>query len=218
MEFNSFLRESDALKHAPTDAVQKIFSASKVHDEDGGNELHQHDFFNAVINVAVYKYIITASKSRSSVTKVRGGGRNAKLNPLEAITKLYDEHLRPYIEANLAGTSIKSAIASDEVLLIFKEREEQLSRVFSIYGDRYLASERVVRMKTSITRRGNHMGLRTPRNIHSVFCDVLIFVLPTKALETITRRRRTVLCFAHRVGTSVVVAVCTVEGRKVPFY
>jgi len=59
--------------------------------------------------------------------------------------------------------------------------------------------------------------LRGPTNI-CVFGDVSIFVLPTKLLETITKRRRTVLCFAHGVGASVMVAVCTVEGRITPFY
>ena len=102
-----------------------------------------HDFLNALINVAVYRYIISASTRRSSAAAARGGKKAARLNPLEAVTKLYDDHLKPYIEANLAGTSIKSAIASDEVLLIFKEKEEPLSKVFAIYGDRFADQEEV---------------------------------------------------------------------------
>ena len=34
MEFNSFLKESEALKNAPTDKIQKLFATSKVTDED----------------------------------------------------------------------------------------------------------------------------------------------------------------------------------------
>ena len=73
-----------------------------------------------MINVAIFKYITGAKKS--SVAAARGGGKKkSKLNTCEALQRLFDDHLKPYIEANLAGTSIKSAIASDEILLIFKE-------------------------------------------------------------------------------------------------
>jgi len=43
MEFNTFLKESEALKSAPTDTLNKIFVGSHVHDAESKttNELHQ---------------------------------------------------------------------------------------------------------------------------------------------------------------------------------
>ena len=143
MEFNNFMKECEALKNMQTDHVQKLFTSSKITDEDSNNEFHQHDFFISLVNVAVHKYITSGRGRSNSVAAARGGKRAAKLNPVEALTKLFEDHLRPYIEANLAGTSIKSAIASDEVLLIFKEKEEELSKVFSIYGDRFADTSEV---------------------------------------------------------------------------
>jgi len=42
--------------------------------------------------------------------------------------------------------------------------------------------------------------------------DVSIFVLPTKLVENVLKRCRTVLCFAHMERVSMVVAVCYDRG------
>ncbi len=149
MEFSNFLKESSAVHGTHhNDAMVKIFTEANIqdgsHDGHEGNpnnplsrELHQHEFFVAIIATAVYLNITLKSKGgRSSVAAARGRRGSQKITPSTAVETLYDGAFRPYIEKHLEGTSIKAALGTDEVLLLFKENDEKLRHVFRIYGDR----------------------------------------------------------------------------------
>ena len=100
------------------------------------SELRKHEFFMAMIAVAVYLNITCSAKQGQSAARARGRRGSVQLSPAEALQKLYDEAFFPYIEKHLDGTSIKAALGTDEVLLLFKEKDEELQQVFTLYGDR----------------------------------------------------------------------------------
>jgi len=141
MELSSFLKESNAISGvAHNDMITQIFMNS--HQTGKGkitmsSELRRPEFFLSMVSVAVYLNITLTSKKGEASAKARGRKSKTTLSPSEALQKLYDEAFFPYIEKHLDGTSIKAALGTDEVLLLFKEKDEDLSTVFTLYGDRF---------------------------------------------------------------------------------
>ncbi|GMH95515.1 hypothetical protein TL16_g13177 [Triparma laevis f. inornata] len=124
--------------------IQRIFLECHVQDEETvgqvtlQSELHIHEFLLAIIDLAVFLNISLAQKGgRSSVAKARGGKKKKLLSQSEALEKLYEDALQPYIQKVALGPSIKSALGTDEVLLLFREHDEELKKTFRIYGERF---------------------------------------------------------------------------------
>ena len=143
MEFSSFLKESKVIEGSNlNDDIQRIFIESHVNDEETQgtvtlqSELHQHEFFVSMIAVAVFLKIRMKRGGRSSIAKARGA-RGKVITPSEAVRQIYDDKFVPYIGKYLIGPSIKAALGTDEVLLLFKQHDEKLRTIFRIYGDRF---------------------------------------------------------------------------------
>mmetsp|Transcript_28754 Transcript_28754/g.54282 ORF Transcript_28754/g.54282 Transcript_28754/m.54282 type:complete len:599 (+) Transcript_28754:58-1854(+) len=147
VEFKNLLNESNAIVgHGSNinEDIQKIFLECHVQDAETvgqvtlQSELHIHEFLLAIIDLAVFLNISLAQKGgRSSVAKARGGKKKKVLSPSEALEKLYEDALQPYIQKVALGPSIKSALGTDEVLLLFRENDINLRKVFTIYGERF---------------------------------------------------------------------------------
>jgi hypothetical protein len=92
MEFSSFLKESNAVHGVHhNDKITHIFMHS--HSPDKGtvtmtSELRKHEFFLAMIAVAMYLNIDLAKKGGSSAARARGRRNSVTLTPAEAVQKL----------------------------------------------------------------------------------------------------------------------------------
>jgi len=76
---------------------------------------------------------------RSSIARARGA-RGKTVTPSDAFKELYNERFVPYVEKNLFGPSIKSALGTDEVLLLYQQHDEELTFVYYMYRDRFESS------------------------------------------------------------------------------
>jgi hypothetical protein len=147
MEFSNFLKETKVMKDLTgnfSDELSHIFIEAHVHDEETHgsitiqSEMHQHEFFLSLVRLAVFKHITIPEKMKKS-SMYQGAGLNSRgeLTPSKALEELHRECFKPYIDKELAGTSIKTAIGTEEILLIFKESDMQLRQVFSSYSNRF---------------------------------------------------------------------------------
>jgi hypothetical protein len=132
------------------DELSHIFIEAHVQDEETRgsvtiqSEMHQHEFFLSLIRLSIFKHItIPEKQKKSSMYQGAGSGSSGKANNGEVMTasqaleEMHRESFKPYIDKELAGTSIKTAIGTEEILLIFKESDMQLRQVFSAYSNRF---------------------------------------------------------------------------------
>ena len=146
VEFKNLLNESNAIHGYGTNInedLQRIFLESHVQDEETKgqvtlqSELHLHEFLLTVIGMSVFLLIdLTTKTGRSSIAKVRGK-KQKLLTASEAVEKMYLDSFQPYIQKVALGPSIKAALSTDEILLLFNENDGDLKKVFSIYGERF---------------------------------------------------------------------------------
>ena len=143
MEFSSFLKESKIIEGSNmNEEIQRIFIESHVHGEDTqGNvtlqsEMHQHEFFIGIISVSVYLKIKLKKGGRSSIARARGV-RGKQVTHSDALKQIFNERVVPYIQRHLFGPAIKSALGTDEVLLLYQQHHEELEFIYNMYRDRF---------------------------------------------------------------------------------
>ena len=113
------------------------------------------------------------------------------------------EQIQPPHQFLVAYVDLVAASRARQISDNCTEKQKQ-----NLISKKQKTGERAKQASRSNTRRGNHMALRTPRrghhigptNICSVFDDVSIFGSLQNTVIWSRKRRRTVLCFAHRVG------------------
>lgn len=160
IEFSKFLCETNIFQPEEdhSNAMLKIFLESHIVGENDGrkekmgtttanihSEIHQYEFFVCIIKIAYYKYV-TLEKKKMALEKKKGNqastiSKTKTPSIIKSVEMLYNDCLKHFIESKPAGTTMKAALGSDEVLLTFFEHLQDLSFVFQIYSSHEHDSE-----------------------------------------------------------------------------
>jgi len=103
------------------------------------SEIAIWEFFVSCIKIAVYKYI-TLTKKEIMARKKKGrqtlhSTASSSRTCSEALSMLYDEHLKPVLDRLPASAAIKATLGSEEGLLLLHEHLVILSRTFCKYSE-----------------------------------------------------------------------------------
>ena len=145
MEFSKLL--FDCKISLSSAVVQKIFLESSVRGRGGTNtmgkggievELCRYEFLLSLVKLSSYQFIAMRRREQSML---RRKGHSKAIythattpSPSEALQMLFDENLRPVLEA-MPVARVKHALASKEAMLLFFEHLETLTQIFSSYAD-----------------------------------------------------------------------------------
>ena len=144
MEFSKLL--VDCKISLSSAVVQKIFLESSVRGRGGMNimgkggievELCRYEFLISLVKLSSYQFIALRRREQSML---RRKGHSKAIShattpsPSEALQMLFDENLRPVLEA-MPVARVKHALASKEAMLLFFEHLETLTAIFSSYAD-----------------------------------------------------------------------------------
>jgi hypothetical protein len=149
MEFSKLL--FDCKISLSSAVVQKIFLESSVRGRCGMNimgnggkaaagievELCRYEFLLSLVKLSSYQFIALRRREQSML---RRKGHSKAIShattpsPSEALQMLFDQNLRPVLEA-MPVARVKHALASKEAMLLFFEHLETLTAIFSSYAD-----------------------------------------------------------------------------------
>lgn len=142
IEFSKFLSETNTLAaERHSSAVQKLFLESHVKGERRRRasagievEIGVSEFLLSLVKISYYKFITI---KRKELSILRRNGRDVfadvSIGPFDALTMLWENHLRPVIE-KMPAAHVKTVLASNEVMLLLHEHLKLLSLVFRRYG------------------------------------------------------------------------------------
>jgi len=146
IELCKFLTETEILGEEHSNVILRIFGESHVRGTKSKSSIHlqlnQTEFFVALTKIAAYKYI---TLHRRENAKMRKRGVSASKAPIPtvpiAVETIYLEHILPVLEKMPAGSEMRAALSSTDVLLLFYQHLDQLCTVFIKYSDSNELSE-----------------------------------------------------------------------------
>ena len=144
IELNKFLTETSILGEEHSSAILKIFidshisaKKSKVKPSIHG-EIQRYEFVVALIMISIFRYISIPKKLINRL-KRQGQHVSAELRNVPtapgALEMVYDRHLEPILAKMPAGSKMRDAIASREVLLLYHDNLEALRACFDSFKD-----------------------------------------------------------------------------------
>jgi hypothetical protein len=144
IELCKFITETGILGEEHSNAILKIFLDSHIHNWNGKrakptihSEISRHEFYVALIKIAILKNITLPKKD---IAKLRKKGQTISAEKAviptvpSALEMIYHDYLYPVLTKMPAGSKMRDAVNSDEVLLLFHSHMSQLSKAFEKYA------------------------------------------------------------------------------------
>ena len=175
IELNKFLTETSILGEEHSSAILRIFIDSHISAKNGKSkvkpsihsEIHRHEFFVALIKISIFKFItLPKARLKRQGQHIPNSMRNLPSAP-KALQMVYDQHLAPVLAVMPAGSKMREAIASKEVLILFHDNLEELKGCFYIFAESESEDETIslsefsaFAMKAGFIGGGRRMGLQ----------------------------------------------------------
>jgi len=145
IELSKFLTETGILGEEDSNTILRIFVDSHIRSGKSKgarpsihSEIHRHEFFVALIKIAIYKNI---TLKRKEISKLRKKGHQVTLSiaklpsASKALEMIYHDFLSPVLENMPAGSKMRTAVGSDNVMILFYDNLTQLSAVFAQFAE-----------------------------------------------------------------------------------
>lgn len=158
----STVTETGILGEEHSNAILKLFVDSHIRDMNGRgstikpsihSEIRRHEFFVSLIKIAIYKLITIPKKE---ISKMRKKGYEVSVAKATmptvpaALERIYQDYLYPVLKKMPAGSKMRDALGSDEVLLLFHQHLKQLSNVFEEYAEANESDEASIHSKKDL--------------------------------------------------------------------
>jgi hypothetical protein len=150
IELEKILTDTSVLGEEHSSAILRIFVDCHISStrKKGGktvkpsihSEIQRHEFFLALIKIAIFKFITLPKKEIARLHRQGQHVSNSKRdvpNAPKALKLVYDNHLAPVIAKMPAGSKMRDAIASKDVLILLYDNLEALKTCF----DKFSGSE-----------------------------------------------------------------------------
>ncbi|KAL7448431.1 hypothetical protein ACHAWC_000619, partial [Mediolabrus comicus] len=144
IELNKFLTETSILGEEHSSAILRIFIDSHISAKKSKvkpsihSEIQRHEFFVSLIMISIFRYISIPKKEIARLKRQRqhvsAELRNVPTAP-GALEMVYDRHLTPILAKMPAGSKMRNAIASKEVLLLYHDNLDALRACFDSFKD-----------------------------------------------------------------------------------
>ena len=144
IELNKFLIETSILGEEHSSAILRIFIDSHISAKKSKvkpsihSEIQRFEFFVSLIMISIFRYISIPKKEIARL-KRQGQHVSAELRNVPtapgALEMVYDRHLENILAKMPAGSKMRDAIASREVLLLFHDNLEALRACFDSFKD-----------------------------------------------------------------------------------
>ena len=142
IEYTKFLSETGLDERVNSSAMQRIFIDSHIKTGRGkpsiSSEIRRHEFFISIVKISILKKITLPRRELTALRrqgKAAGNGRPVMPTPPEATKLCFEEYLSPILANMPAGSKMRNAVSSKEVLILLHDNLEDLSAVFRRYLD-----------------------------------------------------------------------------------
>mmetsp|Transcript_9929 Transcript_9929/g.21489 ORF Transcript_9929/g.21489 Transcript_9929/m.21489 type:complete len:545 (+) Transcript_9929:163-1797(+) len=145
IELSKFLTETGILGEEHSNAILRIFVDSHIRTSKSKgvrpsihSEIRRHEFFVALVKIAILKNITIR---RKEISKLRKKGHQVSVakakvpSPPEALEMIYEEFLSPVLDKMPAGCKMRAAVGSDSVMILFYDNLTQLAECFEKYAE-----------------------------------------------------------------------------------
>ena len=146
IELSKFLTETGILGEEHSNAILRIFVDSHIRSNKsrGGrpsihSEIHRHEFFVALIKIAILKNVTIPKKEAARLRKkgmqVSSISKTKLPSAPEALEMIYEDFLSPVLEHMPAGSKMRAAVGSDSVMILIYDNLTELAKSFEKYAE-----------------------------------------------------------------------------------